>query len=109
MKRKQYHLHKLKKELELRKAKGRKYVTWSLSAEEREYLFQLGYDISVELYVIETKRFINPKSINGVLKDIHFAHKKGRDTIVRNLKKDQLKTLDKYDIKYYPIKYRVFL
>lgn len=109
MKKKQYNLCKLKKELQLRKAKGRKYVTWDLSIEERDYILQLGYDISVELYSIETSKIINPNNINGILKDVHYAHKKGKNTIVRNLKKDQLKILKKSGIRYYPIKYRVFL
>lgn len=109
MRKNKSYLLELEKELRLRRDKGNECVVWSLSEEEKEYLLSLGYNIIVELYGIKTQHFINPKSISGIAKDIHYAHKKGKDTIIRNLKKDQIKVLEKYNIKYYPIKYRVFL
>lgn len=109
MKRRQNTLNELEHELKLRKDKGNEYVTWSLSQEEKEYISNLGYRILEEVYEIKTKKFVNPKNISGILKDIHNANKKGKDTVFRNLKKDQLKILKKYGIKYIPIKYKIFL
>lgn len=109
MNNKKYHLSKLKKELELRKSKGNEYVIWNLSQEQREYLFNLGYNIIVELYCIKTEKLINPKNQNAILKDIHYANKKGKKYIVRKLKKDELKILERFNVVCYPIKYKIFL
>ena len=109
MKIRQQALNEIERELKLRKDKGNEYVKWSLSQEEKEYISSLGYKISEEVYEIKTKKFADSKNISGILKDIHNANKKGKNTVFRNLKKDQIKILKKYNIEYIPIKYKIFL
>ena len=109
MKNKQFKLKQLKEKLRYRKEKGDKFVTWSLSKQALEYLIESGYRVEVELFQIKTRTFQNPKNINGILKDIHYTKKKGLKTLTRKLKKDQIRALDEYGVKYYPLKYKIFL
>ena len=45
----------------------------------------------------------------NMLKDIHFAYRQGKVTIVRKLKKDELELLHKVEIKYKAYKYKIYL
>lgn len=109
MKENQRQLSELKNKLRLLKEKGRKSVCWKLNKQQVEYLQQLGYQIIPELYSIRTRKFSDVKNLKSILKDIHYSNVKGKREIVRKLKISEENILKQYEVKYRPMKYRIFL
>lgn len=110
MKNKCYLQSKLKKELDIKRNKGVKVLVWKLSKERKEEIENMGYRVEPYLYSIRTRMFGNIRNIKStLLKDLHYMKKRGKDYEVRFLKKDDKKILDEMGIKYYPVKYKIYL
>lgn len=83
---------------------------WRLNKEQITYIQNvLGRDVVESLYEINTKHFDNIRKVQSkLLKDLHFAHKRGKKTIVRSaLTSDQKALLRSVGVYYRPIKYKI--
>lgn len=110
MKKAAYEHSKLKKDLALRRQRGIKVVIWKMSDKKKGEVEELGYRVEPYLYAIRTRTFKNIRNLNStLLKDLHHMKKNGKDLEVRMLKHGDKEVLDKYGIKYYPIKYKIYL
>ena len=108
MKSNQFQLRKQHYELDVQKAKGCKKVCWKLSPEQLDFVSN-RYGVEPALYEIRTQRFYSIKALPHLLKDIHYAWKRGKYKVVRSLSTEQEELLKEYGVKYKPIKYWIYL
>jgi len=110
MKKDCYELKYLKHDLRQKREAGIKVLEWKLTAEKKEYIENLGYRVEPYLYEIKTKKFYNVRNLQStLLKDLHYKNKRGKKGMVRALKRGDKQILDEYGIRYYPVKYRIYL
>ena len=110
MKNKAYRNSKTKYQLLSRKRRGVKRVVWRLNSEQKLFIEEdLGLETAPELYLIRTRKFFELKGKGHLLKDIHFSYKRGKRTIVRELKQEDKKLLDEYGVYYRPYKFAINL
>lgn len=110
MKRKEFELSRSKKVLLAKKRKGEKEVIWRIENKEQLEYLKRFFAVEPWLFEIRTRKFFNIRAItSNLLKDVHYANKKGKKTIVRKLKKSDFVNLDNYGVKYRTIKYRIIL
>lgn len=99
----------LRKNLRAKENAGVPYVIWRLNFEQRAEIEQ-WWDVEPFLYTIRTRRFQNVSKLpSAILKDIHYACKRGKATIARKLSEEDKKLLERFDIKYWPLKYKIYL
>ena len=109
MKREDYAVSRIRKTLLAKQRRGEKEVVWKLTSTQLE-VAERYFLVEPWLYEIRTRPFNNIRSLNStLLKDIHFAYRQGKVTIVRKLKKDELELLHKVEIKYKAYKYKIYL
>lgn len=107
---KQDRLLKLKKDLQKEKDSGKKKKEWRLTPEQAEYVKSLGYRIEPYLYRIKTRQFKEIYSIKSpLLKDIHFACKRGKWMMMRPLNLNEQKILQNNNIRFTPVKFIIYL
>lgn len=100
----------LKYKLENLKDRRIKIVIWKLTKEEREYIESLGYRVEPYLYEIRTQTSKNlSQEKSSLIRELHYANKKGKKTIVLKLNRKDMKVLEEHHIKYRPIKFEIFL
>lgn len=111
MKNDQNRLSQLKYQLKTQQAEGKKEVIRKLNNEEREFVEEtLGYEVIPWLYEITTKTFVNVKALNSsLLKDIHYANKKGRKKIYLRLKRQDIRILEDNGVHYCRFKDKIIL
>lgn len=110
MKNKEYRLEKLRKQLSIDEGLGKKYKEWELTPEQVKYVQDvLGYETEVILYRIKTKQFHHISLIPKLIKEIHFACKRGKWMMKKPLTNSEIEILDNYDIRYSPVKFRIQL
>lgn len=110
MKNDQNRLARLKYELRQKKEQGIKKVKKKLDDEQKEYVEQLGYSTIPFNYEVKTKMFhIIKKETSPLIREIHWASKKGRKKIYCRLKRQDLKTLNAYEVQYRVCKYEIIL
>ena len=111
MKTKQHKLSCLKKQLKDKKEKRISVLIWKLSKEQKEYIENvLHLRVEPYLYGIRTKTFKNISQLNhNILKDLHYMKKRGKDVEIRPLKIKDKKILDEYGVRYYAVKYKIYL
>lgn len=106
------------------KRQGKKKEEWKLTNTERKFVEELlGKENVVPfIYQITTKNLKDFKDSEGsivvknvrdikssIVREVHFANKAGKKTIGRSLKKKEMQDLDRYKIKYHPIKFIIYL
>lgn len=92
------------------KMRNVKMVEWRLTNKEREYIESQGYQIIPYIYEIRTNQCKNMHNIpNSIIREIYYANKAGKKTIGKLLKVQELKQLQEYGVKVYPVKFRVYL
>lgn len=106
------------------KRQGKKKVEWKLTNVERKFVEKLlGKENVVPfIYQITTKNLKDFKDEEGsiiiknvrdikssIVREVHYANKAGKKTIGRSLKKQEMEELEKYSIKYRPIKFIIYL
>lgn len=100
---------KLRKNLETKKKAGVPYVIWRLNFEQKAEIEQ-RWKMEPVLYTVRTRRFQNVSKLPGnILKDIHYACKRGKGTIVIKLSNEEKELLESFNIKYWPLKYKIYL
>ena len=110
MKNKEYRYSKLKHQIFYEKNKGKKVLYWNLTPDQRRFVEEkLGCKAEPHLYQIRTRTFFNISKLESILKDIHYASKNRKTTIVRRLNKSEMKAFDMYGVQYRPIKYKLDL
>lgn len=117
MKNKCYHQSKAKKSFLYSRTKrkldelqrnGVKYVIWSLDPNIVPFVKKL-YGATPYLYSIRTTRFSDIHSKNKLLKDLHYANKKGKEFVTRKLTEDEKEILQSNGVSYRTVKYWVTL
>lgn len=109
MRNKQYQLSKVRRTLKERERNGVPYVIWKLSPEQKEEVEKWWYTEEY-LYSIRTRQFPNIRDFSSnLLKDLHYARKRGKLMIVRKLKEPDKEVLEEQGIRYYPIKFKIYL
>lgn len=107
---KEKRLSALKYKLRQKKENCEKEVIWKLSNEQKEYVEQLGYTVIPWIYEITTKSIIGIRGVTEpMIRDVHYAGKRGQKKLYRKLKKKELKTLEEYGVRCYPFKYKIIL
>lgn len=110
MKDKEHKCKILKDNLRRYKERRIKVVELELTKYELEYVHSLGYSTENFLYEISTKRFYHIRDINSdLIKKVYYKNKNGIITFKTTLNSRQKKELDKYNIRYRPVKYRIYL
>ncbi len=111
MKNNQNRLSGLKYQLRTQKEAGKKEVTKKLSDEQREFIEEvLGYETKPWLYEITTKTIEHVRKVkSSIIRDIHYAKKRGQKKLYKRLKVQDKKTLDEYGIVYRRFKDRIIL
>ena len=106
----QHRISAMKKQLLEKKHQGVKSVYWKLST--RQQVEEIGriYPIVPYLTEIHTRSFSDVRNLpSALLKDIHHAHKQGKRTIVRRLRRGEAKLLSQYGVWNRTIKYEIKL
>jgi hypothetical protein len=88
---------------------GKKHLILKISEQQVEVLRRSGFKVTEYLYWIETRTWHNTNCVQGVLKELHFLRKGGKESCVRHLNQKELKILDENDVRYKVIKYRIDL
>lgn len=110
MNNKDYRLSQTKHKLKQLKERRVKFVIWKLTVEQKEYIESLGYKVVPYLYEVQTKMLKNFATVhNSKLKEIHYAYKKGKRTMVLKLNKEDMRALEDKFIKFRPIKFKIIL
>ena len=110
MNKKAYEHSSLKYELLDRQRRGVKEVIWKLEPAQVEFIEEnFGFQVIPYLYKIETRTFYNVKSVDNLLKNIHYAYKRGKKVMFSKLKPKQRKLLDDFEVKYRPYKYKIIM
>lgn len=110
MKDKEHKCKILKDNLRRYKERRIKVVELELTKYELEYVHSLGYSTENFLYEISTRKFHNIRDINSdLIKKVYYKNKRGIITFRTTLNSRQKKELDKYNIRYRPVKYRIYL
>ena len=110
MKDKEHKCKILKDNLRRYKERRIKVVELELTKYELEYVHSLGYSTEVFLYEISTKKFHNIRDINSdLIKKVYYKNKRRIITFRTTLNSRQKKELDKYNVRYRPVKYRIYL
>ena len=100
----------LKDNLRRYKERHIKVLQLELTKYELEYVRSLGYYTEVFLYEVSTKRFYHIRDINSdLIKKVYYKNKSGIITFRATLNSRQKKELDKYNVRYRPVKYRIYL
>ena len=96
-------------QLDMMQKNNKKFVVWSLTSKVRAQV-EVKYFVEDYLYEIRTKQLKNIRTIdNKKLKELHFACKQKKKTIVRELNKEDMKELSKYGIRFRPVKFKIYL
>jgi len=110
MKKEDYQLCRLKHKLRKLKERRVKEVEWKLTKEEKQYIENLGYQVTPYLYEIRTKTFKDLSNIKYYkIREIHYSNKRGKKTIVRRLQHNDMKMLEEFNVKFYPVKFKIQL
>lgn len=111
MKTKQYKLSCLKEKVKKERHKRARLVKWILTEQEKEYIENvLGLRVEAYLFKIQTRTFKNLYKINhSILKDLHYAHKRGKKYLIKNLTEKEKAVLKEYGINYPAYQYKVYL
>ena len=89
---------------------GRKSeLYWSLKPEQVEFIRQQGFPVIPWLYEIRTRKFSRISEADPLIKNLHYANKKGKRYFTSRLNKDQLSLLKELDIPVRIVKYKIVL
>lgn len=95
---------------ELKNRRIRKTKPWKLNKTEQMYIESLGYELEPYIYEINTKTFKDLYNIcSPLIKEIHYASKAGKKRIGKSLKKEDMKLLEEYSIRFRPVKFRIII
>lgn len=107
---KEIQLSTLKHKLRTKKENHEKEVIWKLGTQQKEYIERLGYTVVPCIYEIITKTVVNVRFAKApIIKDVHYANKRGQKKLYRRLKAHELSSLKEYDVIFHPFKYRIIL
>ena len=109
MENKDYRLEQLERKLRINETNGRRTLEWELTAEQREYVENLGYNLENILYRFKTRQFKDIRSKPDLIKEIHYASKRKKWMMKKPLTDEEVRILDNYNIKYTPVKFRIYL
>ncbi len=111
MKNSAYRYSKIKHQLNEKKQRGVRQVSWKLNFDEVEFIEKyLHYRVEPYLYEVKTRPIQGVKSSGSkILKDIHYKSLRGNKTIILTLTDKGLKLLDECEIKYRPLKFKIYL
>ena len=109
MKNTNYRFSKIKRKLRDLEKRRVKSVIWTLTEDTKEFVEKLYPTVPV-YYSINTRTFFHLSEVKEtILKDLHYARKRGKRRMVRKLNEEQRKILDNKGINYCPIKYEIIL
>ena len=110
MKNKNYRDSRLKHQILYERDKGKKVLYWKLTPEQKVFVEEkIGCKVEPYLYEIRTRTFSNISNLPSILKEIHYANKKRKITIILSLNRQEIKVFNAYGIRYRPIKYKLHL
>ena len=110
MKRKQCVASKTRKMLLAKKNNGVKFVIWRIASKERrDEIERLRFPMIPWLFEIKTKPLSRVSGKPKLLKDIHFAYKRGKKFMVKHLDEQQLALLKEYGFHVRVAKYKIVL
>ncbi len=109
MNNKDYRLENLERQLQINEAMGKKVFECNLTPEQSSYLESVGYNLEILLYSFKTRQFKDIRSKPNLIKEIHYACKRKKWMMKRRLTREEMEVLRIYNIKFTPIKFRIYL
>ena len=100
----------IKRKLREERGKGRKVLIWKLSQEQKATIENMGYPVQEYLFSIKTRPMKNIRMVkSSLLKDIHYAYKRGKEYLVKPLSSEEREFLREYGITSRVLKYMIHL
>ena len=101
----------LKYKLRQKKENREKEVIWRLSKEQKEYVEDvLGYETLPWIYELTTMPIDSmARRTSSLLRDVHYANKRGEKKSYRKLSNSDLKVLKQNGVKYQEYKVKIIL
>ena len=88
----------------------KKELYWSLTEAQVENIKNMGFHVEPSIYEIKTKKMSNLRFVNEkILKDIHFANKRGKQFFTKSLNEDEKTLLSENGINFRVVKYLIKL
>ena len=109
MRTKDYRVSRTLKMLKEMKNNGKKFVVWSLPNKEVKAQVEKRYDTVPWLFELKTRRFKNVATKPTLIKNLHYANKRGKNRISLHLENGELAILQEYDVQYREVKYMITL
>ena len=110
MKNKQNEVSRLKWTLLKKRRDGVRQVIWRVDSKaQKDEVLRLGFSMEPWLYEIWTRPFKFIKDKPSLMKDVHYAYKRGKKCIVRHLTKRDVELLKEFDVYVRVIKYKITL
>ena len=92
------------------KRKGTQEKICSVNSwEDKVFLEKMGYPSIPWTYGVKTRTFMKPEKLPPIVKDIHYAAKRGKKEMYIHLIPAQVSTLREYGVEVRVVKYKVRL
>ena len=109
MRTKDYRVSRTMKTLKEMKHHGKKFVVWSLPNKEVKAQVEKRYSIIPWLFELKTRTFKNVASKPTLIKNLHYAKKRGKDKLALHLESSELAIIQEYEVQYRETKYMIVL
>ena len=97
-----------KANLQMSKTK-KKFMEYVNTGRKSEFIRQQGFPVIPWLYEMRTRKFSRISEADPLIKNLHYANKKGKKYFTSRLNKDQLSLLKELDIPVRIVKYKIVL
>ena len=109
MRTRDYRVSKTMKTLKELKHNGKKFVIWSLPNKEVKAQVEKRYNTIPWIFELKTRTFSRVATKPTLIKDVHYAKKRGKDRMSLHLENSEISVLQEYGIQYREAKYMIVL
>ena len=112
MRKKSYENSKLKRQLLSKKRNGEAYTIWSLTKEQLDFVNQLGFSATPEIFRINTCSLKSTMRMNhtpALVKEVYRAKRDRKINLFKALTSREQKLLREHGISFVPYKYKILL
>ena len=109
MRTRDYRVSKTMKTLKELKHNGKKFVIWSLPNKEVKAQVEKRYNTIPQILDLKTRTFSRVATKPTLIKDVHYAKKRGKDRMSLHLENSEISVLQEYGVQYREAKYMIVL
>lgn len=106
---KNYRFEDLKEQLRVAEMNGERTKKWRLKSWQVEYIEQCGYRVVPYIYSFKTREFKSIRDKPNIIKDIHYASKRGKKVMCKPLTDKEMRILENFGIKFRPDRFIIYL